>query len=269
MKKSVVPAKSRGVILFAFNTNDIDYIEIARQSARLIHQTLNLPVTLVTDLVTNSDIFDNVVYTTNILSNVKPDKGTNWRNGGRYQAYELSPYEETLLIDSDYLMLDPSLLKLFDQEFDYRIMTHNSSQDGTWPDRMGPYGLPYQWATSILFRKTSKAEMLFDLVSRIQRNYGYYLNLYHIKYGSFRNDYAFTIANNILNGYDQGMDQGIPWPMLTFTDVIKSLTIKNSMVILKGKTKAFVLPKMNIHIMDKEYLLSDDFSNFVGDVCIE
>ena len=122
MKKSVVPAKSRGVILFAFNTNDIDYIEIARQSARLIHQTLNLPVTLVTDLVTNSDIFDNVVYTTNILSNVKPDKGTNWRNGGRYQAYELSPYEETLLIDSDYLMLDPSLLKLFDQEFDLEFV---------------------------------------------------------------------------------------------------------------------------------------------------
>ena len=30
-------------------------------------------------------------------------EGTEWNNIGRYSAYDLSPYDETLLIDSDYL----------------------------------------------------------------------------------------------------------------------------------------------------------------------
>ena len=254
MTKSNVPAKSRGVLLFAFNTTQLDYVKIAELSARLINHTLQLPVTIISD----NDI-------KNTLINYKPGQGTAWRNGDRYRAYELSPYDETLLIDSDYLMLDSNLLKLFEQDFDYRIMSGNYSQSGTWPDRMGPYGLPYLWATAVLFRKTDKTKMLFDLVGRIQRNYGYYLNLYHIKYGSFRNDYAFTIADNILNGYTQGL--GIPWPMLTFTEVIESMTFANNLVTIKEKEKAYVIPKQNIHIMDKEYLLSDNFTEFLEVVC--
>lgn len=256
MKKSSVPAKSRGIVLFAFNTSQIDYVKIAERSARLITHILKLPVTIITD----QDI-------DNTLINFKPGQGTEWRNGDRCRAYELSPYDETLLIDSDYLMLDQNLLKLFAQDFDYRMMTHNYSQSGGWPSRMGTLGLPYQWATAILFRKTSKAKMLFDLAGRIQRNYGYYLNLYHIKYNSFRNDYAFTIANNILNGYDLNQDQGIPWPMLTFTEIVKSITLKNNMIVVKENTKAYVIPKQNIHVMDKEYPLSDNFAKFVDDIC--
>ena len=254
MKKSVVQEKSRGVLLFAFNTEQIDYVKIAERSIKLIEHTLQLPITLITD----KEVSNNLI-------NYKPGQGTAWRNGDRYRAYELSPYDETLLIDSDYLMLDKNLLKLFEQDFDYRIMTNNYSQTGAWPDKMGHYGLPYQWATAILFRKTPKAKMLFDLVGRIQRNYNYYLNLYHIKYSSFRNDYAFTIADNIINGYKQS--QGIPWPMLTFTEVIESMSISNSLISLKEKQKAYLIPKQNIHIMDKQYLLSDNFAEFIGLVC--
>ena len=32
---------------------------------------------------------------------------------------------------------------------------------------------------------------------------------------------------------------------------------------------AYVIPKQNIHIMDKEYLLSDNFNNFVKTICAE
>ena len=55
MTKSNVPAKSRGVLLFAFNTDAVDYIHIAEQAARLIHHTLKLPVTLVTEAGYTSD----------------------------------------------------------------------------------------------------------------------------------------------------------------------------------------------------------------------
>ena len=268
MKKSAVQEKSRGVLLFAFDTK-INYVEIARRSAQLIHRTLDLPVALVTDTPVRSSEFDQVIVVDNTLNNHKVGQPGAWRNGDRYRAYELSPWDETLLIDSDYLMLDSNLLKLFEQDFDYRIMSHNQTPAGEWKTSIGNYSIPYLWATAILFRRTEKTRMLFELVGRIQRNYLYYLKLYHGNHNSFRNDYAFTIANNILNGYDLSMDQGIGWPMFTFNEVVKSISIKNNLITVKEKNKAHIIPRQNIHVMDKEYLLSDNFANFVEQICNE
>ena len=271
MKKLNVPAKSKGALLFAFNTLQTNYVNIAEQSARLIKHTLGIPVSLVTDTDISSGIFDQVIPIENQFDNYHPGAltPTPWRNGSRYRAYELSPYDQTLLLDSDYLILEQNLLKLFEQDYDYRIMTHNQKPDAVWNDKMGIYSHQYQWATVVLFDKTPKSNMLFKLAGRIQRNYLYYLNLYQISRGNFRNDYAFTIANNILNGYDLGMDQGIPWPMLTFAEVVNSITVKNSMLVVKEPKNAYVIPRQNIHVMDKGYLLSDNFKQFVDTVCAE
>ena len=273
MKKSVVQEKSKGILLFAFNTEinkiKIDYVKIAEQAARLSDKVLGLPVSLITDQKITSTFFDQIIYVNNTLKNYKIGQPGAWRNGDRFRAYELSPYDETLLIDSDYLTLDQSLLKLFEQNFDYRIMTHNQTPDGVWADSVGTFGFNYHWATVILFRKTQKTQMLFDLVGRIQRNYSYYMKLYHIKYGSFRNDFAFTIANNILNGYEQNISQGILWPMMTFNNIVTSLDIKNNLITVKEKDNAYIIPRQNIHVMDKEYLLSDNFNAFVDKICAE
>ena len=267
MMKLSVPAKFRGVVLFAFDTPAIKYTQIAEQATRIINHVLNLPVTLITESGYTSTLFDQIIYIDNTMPNIKPGQGTPWRNGDRYKVYQYSPYDETLLLDSDYLMLDQSLLNLFEQDFDYKIMTNNHSQLDVWPDRMGPYSFQYQWATAVLFRKTDVSKMLFDLVGRIQRNYLYYWGLYHVKSGSFRNDYAFTIANNILNGYSQNSICNIPCPMLTYTEIIESMLVKNNLLTIKEASKAYVIPRQNIHIMDKEYLLSDDFNLFVDTIC--
>lgn len=270
MKKSAVQEKSRGILLFAFNTDAINYVKIAERAATLAKFTLGLPITLITDSQVKNPIFDLVIKIDNDLENFKPGQNLSlWRNGYRFRAYELSPYDETILIDSDYLLLDPtSLTKLFDQNFDYRIMTHNQTMEGPWNEPMGIFGLQYQWATVILFRKTNKSKMLFDLVGRVQRNYKYYVYLYNIRNGNFRNDYAFTIANSILNGYNQEMTNGIPWKMLTFTNAIQSLEIKNSFIFAREIDKAHMIPRQNIHIMDKNYLLSDNFEKFVDTICV-
>jgi len=110
--------------------------------------------------------------------------------------------------------------------------------------------------------------MLFDLVGRVQRNYAYYSKLYHMRENNFRNDYAFTIANNILNGYDTNFSQGIPWSMLTFADVINSITVNDNLLTVKEREKGYVIPCQSIHVMDKGYLLSDNFSDFVETVCV-
>lgn len=265
-RKLNVQEKSRGVVLFAFNTKTVNYVSIAIKSAQLIHKSLNLPVTLITDETVDSPIFDNVVYCKNTLSNVRKgyENLTTWRNGNRYNAYELTPYTETLLIDSDYLMLDDSLGTLFDCTSDYQIMKHNKYLSLPTSESMSPVGLNQVWATAILFKKTQKARELFMLAGKIQRNYGYYRKLYSITATNFRNDYAFAIANNIING---DITNFIPWSMLTASEEIENLEILKNNLIVREESKAHVIPKQNIHIMDKKYLLSDSFAQFVENIC--
>jgi hypothetical protein len=55
--------------------------------------------------------------------------------------------------------------------------------------------------------------------------------------------------------------------MLTFADVINSITINDNLLTVKEREKGYVIPRQSIHVMDKGYLLSDNFNDFVGTVC--
>lgn len=267
MKKSNANEKSRGVVLFAFNTDDIDYIAIAKQAARLINHTLSLPVTLITDKEHTNNVFDSIITVEHQHKNFKNAEQSQWRNADRYNAYALSPYDETLLIDSDYLMLDKSLLKMFDVTVDYRLQHNNIILDDASNFIMGMTSLPYVWATVVLFKKTSKSKMLFDLVGRIQRNYQYYRLLYNIRETNFRNDYAFAIANSIINGYALSTDQSIPWSMVSVDEPIKSIELHKDFLLIRNENRAQLLPKQNLHVMYKPYLLSQSFRELVDDLC--
>jgi hypothetical protein len=262
--------KSRGVVVFAFNTDTTSYVDIADQTARLIKHNFNLPITLVTDLDSEPKFsYDNVIRIENNNGNnfINSNSTKQWRNFGRYQAYELSPYAETILLDTDYLVLDDSLLKLFSTDFDYKLMHHNVTDSSPSYESMGETSLPFVWATVVLFRKTERAKLFFNLVARIQRNYQYYRQLYNIRERNFRNDYAFAIANIILNGYNTNEDQSIPWPMYTVDQKINKIVLTDTQVHVHYEDTATVIPYQNIHVMDKDYLLSRDFEQVVEAIC--
>lgn len=264
--------KSRGVLLFAFNSKTVRYSDIADQTSRLISKHLNLPVSIVTD---NNDVkfkYDKVITAESKTGNVRHLKDQQlyeWKNFDRYRAYELSPYNETILVDTDYVVLDNSLNKLFDQPFDYRLMYTMQTPKSVNTDEMGPISLPMVWATVALFRKTQKAKLFFDLIGRIQRNYGYYRSLFAVRETNFRNDFAFSMANIILNGHALTPEQSIPWPLLTIEENINSLQLNKKFVNVKYNNSADVISRQNLHIMDKSYLMSDDFKKFVEAVINE
>lgn len=270
MTNSSVFEKSKGVVVFAFNSATVDYVALADQTSLLTAKALGLPITLITDInATPAFNYDQVIRVESQSGNFRTDSGekVEWRNFGRYLAYEFSPYNETLLVDGDYLVLDNSLLKLFDQDFDYKLMHNSQTPDGPQYKMMGTQAaLPYVWATVVLFKKTEKAKQYFDLIGRIQRNYGYYKTLFNGQ-GSYRNDYAFAIADIILNGYSIDEYKGIPWAMTTIENKINNIEVKGSFVIVRHEHRADVLAKQNLHIMDKTYLLSDNFKQFVAETC--
>jgi hypothetical protein len=259
--------KSKGIVVFAVNTDTVDYVRIADLTSQLIAKNLGLPVTLITSADADPKFrYDNII-TIDAQGDNWRDGSVQWRNFGRHHAYTLSPYDETILLDTDYLVLDDSLLSLFATDFDYKLMHHNTNYTGAVYERMGETSLPFVWATVVLFRKCTKSQLLFDLVAKIQRNYSYYRALYNIREGNYRNDYAFAIANNIVNGYSSNEDQGIPWPMLTVEDKIDRIVLTDTQVRVYHADRAAVLPYQNIHVMDKAYLQSQDFEQAVEVIC--
>jgi hypothetical protein len=264
MQNSKKSAKSKGVVLFAFNTA-VDYVKIADRASKLIEHTLQLPVTLITDKGAEPKFsYDHVINVDAMPATFRaPDGSVQWRNRGRFTAYELSPYEQTLLLDSDYLMLDRSLLTILKTTVDYKLMHHSYTANGMKYAMMGETSLPYVWATVVAFNKTPLSEMLFDMVGRIQRNYQYYRALYNIREVNFRNDYAFAIANNILSGYNTNESQGIPWPMFTIDEDIESIPlITKDFLHVRHQKSGIVMPRQN-----KQYLLSDDFEKVIEVIC--
>jgi hypothetical protein len=265
-----------GAILFAFNTKEVNYFSIAENAARLIKKHLHMPVTLVTDstfdlLKVNNRLFDEVKYVNNEYNNIRLGygNGTQWRNGARHKAYELSHYEYTLLLDTDLLVLDNNLLKLYWAVDDYKIFYDNNAIQQPEATNMGVTSLPYVWATGIVFKKCETSKMLFDLVGKIQRNYPYYRGLYNIKEPNFRNDYAFAIANYMLNGYSVNDKNSIPWPLTTFNGKVTDIELKEheQQVIVRTDDKAYLMPKQNMHVMDKDYLQSESYQTLVDTLC--
>lgn len=257
MKNSKKLEKSRGILAFAFNTDTTDYVSIANKTLKLASQKLNLPYTLITETS------DNNFY--NSRFDIDSNTFVNWRNFNRFSAYELSPYDETIVIDVDYVIVDNALLKIFDLDWDYLLQRNSHALTANWPKLMGNLSLPYVWATVFAFRKTDNASLFFKLIRRIQENYYYYRTLFNIQERNFRNDYAFAIADIIINGFAL-QQKTIPGSMLAIDQKINCIELKNSKFIVRDNNTAFVVPKTNLHIMSKGYLQSENFDSLIKEL---
>lgn len=258
MQSSAKSAKSRGVVIFATNTAETDYVGIAEQNARLIKHYMGLPTTIVSAKDTGSN------------KRFSTDTGTfvEWKNFGRHEAYAASPYDETIILDADYLIFDDSLLRLFSSNFDYLLFDKNRYVNiPQQPSVMGPHSLPYVWATAVLFRKTERARLLFELVAKIKRNYDYYRLLYNVQESNFRNDYAFAIAHYILNGFALVPESFAPFHILTVTGTINSISASENLIV-KTPDKGFAIPIQNLHIISKAWLSSPALTELV-DQCLD
>ena len=212
-----------GALIFALNNRDIDYIRMAVYAAERIDKFLDIPVTLVTDDKSwlfkhyPSNIFENIVevkaepYDKRILNDgVMFSKSIDWKNTNRYMAYDLTPYDKTLVIDSDYIINSSTLKSAFSNDHEFQIYRKSFDLSG-WRgvneyERINQYSVPFYWATTFIFVKNTFTESFFNLVNYIRNNWHYFKILYSIEssYPHFRNDYAFSIAVNIMNGKTNG-----------------------------------------------------------------
>ena len=209
---------SRGVLLFAFNNPKFNYYEMAVATARRANHFLGLPVTIVTD---ESSVPNDCDYTFDKTILIDPDKNNIrdynvWINKGRYQAYVLSPYDETILLDTDYMINSDTLLKTFDiyDDFCCHDTTSFLMHPGVPQEVLSAYSFKTMWATVVTFRKTERARQIFECLKMIQDNYDHYANIHSFVGGVYRNDYALTLALRIVNGHTDNKQDIIPWNLV-------------------------------------------------------
>ncbi len=212
--------KSRGVLLFAFNSSKYNYAQMAVYTARRIEAFLGLPTTLVTDVESLKTIspdlksLDKIIEVTPDTSNIREQQ--TWFNKGRFQAYEHSPYEETLVLDVDCLVNSDILLKTFDlsDTFCCHKNTHMLMHPDAAQEKMSAYSYDTLWATVIMFKKSKRAKQIFETLEMVQENYDHYANIHSFVGGIYRNDYGLTIALKIVNGHTDVPSDYIPWSLV-------------------------------------------------------
>ena len=215
---------STGALIFAFNNESIDYVAMAAWSAKNVQRHLGIPVSLVTDATVDSDVFDQVIYTAvEESSNTRhfTDVGTvTWHNLNRMDAYTLTPYSQTLVLDADYVVASNQLQSILNSQEDF--MCHRTAYDVTGLQTFndlnvfGQYKFPMWWATVMMFRNSERARLIFESMSMIRDNWTHYRNLYANPRSTYRNDHALSIALNIENGHTL-QTQDIPWGLASLT----------------------------------------------------
>jgi hypothetical protein len=261
---------TQGVILFAFNNDRVDYLSQAQWSAPRINRHLGLPVTLVTDVVPDDvSMFDQVIIResrsggTRKFDHMNADSSATWFNRGRCRAYDVTPYDETLVLDTDYIVASDQLKILFNTSQD--VLCHRYVLDVTdranfaGDTRFGEVEMPMWWATVLFFRKTKVAKSVFDMMTVIEHNWYHYSRLYKFNPEPYRNDYAISIALNTVYGHVPDAVPSIPWPLFTsFYDVYLN-QLENDvfqlnyvrMVDHKQRHYRMILSNQDLHVMNK------------------
>ena len=247
-------AKSRGILALATNTGQIDYQGIAKKTLELASHHLKIP-----HLMVSTQTPDNWV---NYRSDTDTQQRVQWLNHNRFQVYEQSPWDETIVIDADYLVTTNKLNLLFNSQSDLVFCHRNHIlHDSSVP----PPGIQPIWATVFFFRKSTRAKNFFDLVERIQKNYAYYRYIFGILQPNFRNDMAFAMAEKILHGYTLPDHTRMPWGITSVDAPVQDISINQDWMVVRTAYGADVLPRQDLHVHSKAWLQSPGFDQFLNE----
>ena len=246
---------SAGVLIYCFNSEQVQYHRTTNFCIELIKKNLSLPVTVVTNSATKQHIngADSLVVIENQKNNQRfyKDKTIPWYNLERSSSYDHSPYDTTILLDSDYFVYTKNLLELIDSG--YEFLLHNRVHDLTGRGRFeynNSSMISLVWATVTVFKKTQRAKKIFDMIKHIQQNYSYFCKLYRIDFANFRNDYAFAMALNQIDGFNQ--QYFMPTAMSMIPTDTKVLKIDHTGIVFQYDKFVNLVTDQDVHVLDKE-----------------
>lgn len=278
----------RGYVIYAHNNSSIDYSALAICNALLIKKHLKEnAVALITDNDTARYMehfysgsllrkaFDRIIMddkpATDATRRFHDTRYTSftdsYNNTNRPNVCALSPFDETVLIDSDYLMLDNTMDMVWGNREGFMCnrktidLDHKINNFG-FNNRFNEMSISLYWATAIYFRKGEKSQLIFDLMNFVKENYAYYQYLYRFSHsGYFRNDYALSIAIHMAsNLMEYGTVSPLPVDHIRFSmedDELHQFRDGRCLITSEPVQGDFNLHSIstNIHMMNKRAIL--------------
>lgn len=281
--------EGRGFLYYAHNTEHINYLKLAIMSAITgKHYISEFRATVVTDnsslshLDYDEHIMLNMLFENIYIRNIEPTRNKRilynghtivgnvvWLNHTRPDAYIESPYEETILIDCDFIFQNNDLELLWNSSKPIRMYRNVlSAYNNTMMQKelneythknIGRFTIPMFWATVVYFNRSDFCETFFGLIKEIKDGYAYYTKYYQLFDGSYRNDYAFSIALHIMNGFripDKEWEIHYPMVLITPRDYVYRIDKGQTKFIIDllsntGKYNVVNIQNMSYHCMNK------------------
>ena len=234
---------TKGVLLYA----DRRYWKMAVCVCLMVKNHLKVPVAVVTPagVPPRENPFDQIIES-NILGRV-----------ARLWAYLHSPFDETLLLDADYMILNDSFKHVWGSQ-EPLLVNHNirylDGSPAVPADRyMAHNNTRLYWMTAIYFRKSPFVYRVFKLMAHVRECWEYYRFVYGFGGRDYRNDFALSIALHVLSGFGD-YTASLPVDYLTFAKHGDKLLDVNwdKMVWLHQDSKSIVnTGTLNVHCLDK------------------
>ena len=257
---------TKGVLIFAKNNEQFNYIKQAEVAGVMAKHFLDVPISLITleeDYKNNtSDIWDEVIY----LDDVEVVNGRGvyvkgkrqditWYNLNRLLAYDLSPYDETILIDGDYLIQNSVLSNVWGSVEPMLMNTTSrlpSKKQEHIYEKVITDGYPnIHWFTVCYFRKCTEAEKWFTLAKEIKENNDFYSTTFNSPYTFYRNDITASIASHIVNGYSDGYLKPLPTRQINSYPPETIIDINKGSITLNTGDGPVRLKDTNVHLLNK------------------
>ena len=239
--------------MFCFNTADVSYHKILERCVPLIKKNLKLEITVVTDFETYKTLkplgFINYKFIEPELGNTK--NGSEWRNVDRHMVYELSPYDVTLVMDIDYFPFTDNLRQFLDTDYDFLVSkdAHDLTNVGSFDMRKWSM-IDMVWATVFVFKKGPKARRIFDTVKYVKQYYHHFNEMYRIRAKNFRNDYAFAIALQQVNGFTTS--DTMPLSIATLPPGCKVIKMTDTGIAWSYNDQINYTEHQDVHVLNKE-----------------
>ena len=256
---------NKGVLLFANNNSDFNYVKQAVIAATLAKYYLKVPVALITnkdELTDDVSIFDHVVdYKSTAEANIRPfyidgkPKQIQWHNLDRLLAYDLSPFDETILIDTDYLIQNDVLGQVWGNNNPMLMITGTRVPAGEQEhvgEKVIADGFPLvHWFTVMYFKKCKEALQWFEFAKFVKENHNFYKKMFRSPYYYYRNDITAAITSHILGGFEDGYMKPLPVRQINSYPPESILQIGIGKIVLSTDEHPVLLKDTNVHVVNK------------------
>ena len=275
-----------GVCIFAYNNEQLDYVKFASVVSKFVKRNMkNNAVALITNEGTENWMkqslskeiidycFDYIIITNEEhISNPRVHHDSPWteftaqfQNSNKHKIIEYTPFERTLLIDTDFVVQNNFYDYIF--ETDTPIAMHRTAEylGGELPyqDEMmlNSAGINHWWSTVVYFDQSEYSKMFFDIWSHVKDNWEYYSLLYQFPKSLFRTDFCVSIASHMLNGFQNEtfLDDFKGMPLFNMDqkdDIIKLNSLDDFIFLKHNRLEAWknILCRhtnTNMHLMNK------------------